>query len=99
MIQHDKKGGYRLSLVFYLITEFKAIRHHLPDYCKKYSISVLWQFLFHYITLGTLPINDCKMFKMYKTASILLSLMEGQSREVLFGSGTAVWGGGGKLTS
>lgn len=55
--------------------------------------------LFHSITLGTLPINDCKMFKMYKTASILLSLMEGKSREVLFGSGTAVWGGGGKLTS
>lgn len=39
MIQHDRKGGYRLSLVFYLIMELQAIRYHLPNYCKPHSVS------------------------------------------------------------
>lgn len=57
------------------------------------------KFLFYYIQLGTLTMNDCKMFKMYKTANILLSFMKGKSRKVLLGSGAAVQGGRGKLTS
>lgn len=33
MIQQDRKGGYRFSLVLYLITALSALRHHLPNDC------------------------------------------------------------------
>lgn len=47
-----------------------------------------------YIQLATLTMNDYKTFKMYNTATLLLSLMEGKSRKFLFGSGASLAGWG-----
>lgn len=48
-----------------------------------------------YIQLATLTMNNYRMFKMYKTAIILLSVMKGKSRKFLFGSGASLHDGGG----